>query len=161
MSDEDEDDVVEVPVTLTEIFDAIENPAKRSRSGRPSAKRDREELILRLQDNDTFVVRTILKANFDDSIMFPFPAGAPPFEPNHDRVPVTDAIIKMMGQIVKSYTRTTPPVKESILIQLLSKVNVQDAEIIVLAKDGKLEENYPSITRDVVAGAWPSLLPKA
>ena len=144
------------PTRLTDIFDEIVDTSKRKRAGRPSEKRDREELILRLKDKDTFVVRTILQANFDDAIVFPFPSGEPPYVVNNEYVEVSDKVLGMLGYLVKG-AKGTIGGKEMLFVKLLEKVNVEDAQLICLAKDGKLEDLYPTITEDIVKEVWPKI----
>jgi len=145
------------PITLTEIFDAIVDTRNHNRAGRPSLSRVREELIERLKQHDTFVMRTCLMANFNTNIRFPFPNGAPPFAPNQKRVPVTDAMIMTMGRMINSAPGLVVA-KERLFIQLLEGVNVADAQLLCKIKDRELEELYPTITRDVVAEVWPDIL---
>jgi len=143
--------------TITAIFDNIVDLSKRKRAGRPSAKRDREELILRLKENESFVLKTILAANFNDKVQFPFPEGEPLFKPNTTVVKVTDRIISVMGQLIVQ-AKGSKLQKEAAFISLLETVNIADAQLICVVKDKKLEELYPKITKDIVKEVWPNIL---
>ena len=48
--------------------------------------------------------------------------------------------------------------KEAIYIQILEGIHQQEADLLNLVKDRKLEEMYPNITREIVRKAYPTLL---
>ena len=47
--------------------------------------------------------------------------------------------------------------RETMFINILEGLHPLEAEIVVLAKDGKLEDRY-KITKDVVAEAFPDIV---
>jgi hypothetical protein len=143
--------------TLTNIFTKITAPEKRTKAGRPSAKKAKEYLIQQLRENDTFVVRTILKANFDEKITFPFPEGAPPFDKNKDEVDITDDMIRIIGSCV-TFAKGLTVEKEKRFIDLLEKINEEDANLLILIKDRKFEEQFPTITKEVVKAVSPTMV---
>lgn len=142
--------------TLTDLFNSI-TKVERKGAGRPSAKKDREALVEKLKENDTFIVRTILQANFNEKIKFPFPPGEPPYEKKKKKVPFTDDMIRNLGRC-STFAKGLPIEKERVFIDLLENIYSSDAKILCLVKDRKLAEKYPSITEDVIKDVWKDLI---
>jgi len=131
--------------TLKSILDYINSGAQR------------RTVVNRLNEHDSFVLRTILQGNYSDKISFTFPTGAPPFERNEEAIDITDALLKPLGKITKN-APGLQIVKEGLLIEILESVSAEDADIIVAMKDGDLETLYPKITKAAVELAFPELL---
>jgi len=131
--------------TLTETFNEI------------AALKQKKRIIAKLQENNTFVFRTILQGNFGSSIRFPFPEGEPPFKKNEKKIVVTDEIVKKLGACTVN-AKGNPVVKERTFIQFLESINEADASLFCLMKDKKLTDKYPTITREIVAEAFPGLI---
>ena len=133
--------------TLKSILDTIAE-AKQTRT-----------VVKKLQENECFELKSILQANYNPNISFPFPAGTPPYEPREDEVEITKDHIQKLGPMVTNNQRIRLVEKEMALISLLESVSAEDAKIIIAMKDGELEELYPKITEEVVRKAFPKLLP--
>jgi hypothetical protein len=114
-----------------------------------------------LQEYRTEALTSILIWNFDDSIISMLPDGEVPF--NRNEVPVgTDHTSlrkewKNLYHFVKggndglSKTR-----RESMFIQMLEGLHPQEADILCLVKDKKLEAKY-KLSRSVVEQAYPDI----
>lgn len=114
-----------------------------------------------LKANSTFELRTILAAAFNDKIVFGLPPGAPPYKA--DKTNPAEAMSSMKN-VMKNFpvllaSNNTPQVKkENVFVAMLEGVNYKNAEIIIAAKDKKLTELYPAITRELVEKAIPEVL---
>ena len=125
-----------------------------------------EEKIAILKDNDTLALRDVLRASFDDSIVFLLPAGVPKFKSmlsNEGLAP---------SDLQRCTTRFTYFVKggegdkinqlkrESIFMQILEGIHPEDAEVVCAMKEKTLSTKFPGITKDLVKATWPKLIAK-
>ena len=53
--------------------------------------------------------------------------------------------------------RIKPLKRETMFVQLLEGLVAEEAELLVLVKDGKLNDKYKRITKAVVSEAYPSI----
>ena len=49
--------------------------------------------------------------------------------------------------------------KEQLFIQMLEGIHWSEAELICLAKDGKIQTKYKSVKEDLIREAYPELMP--
>lgn len=131
--------------TLAGVLDEI---------GRSKQKRTR---VKSLKKFESFALLSLLQGNFNESITFPFPSGAPPFEKNETLVEPTKNVISNLGDCTTKASGTQVS-KERKFITLLESVHFRDAELFCLMKDGELESQYPWLTRELVSEAFPTLL---
>lgn len=114
-----------------------------------------------LKANSTFELRTILAAAFNPKIVFGLPEGAPPYKA--DKTQPGEAMSSMKN-VMKNFpvllasNKTIQAKKENVFVSMLEGVNYKNAEIIIAAKDKKLTELYPMITRELVEKAIPEVL---
>jgi hypothetical protein len=114
-------------------------------------------LVNQLKEKDNFILRSLLQANFSERVKFPFPPGQPPFNKNEEEVEVTDDMIRILGRCTFiSPSRVIE--QEKTFISLLESIHEDDAELLCLVKDRKLEEKYPQLTKEVVEQAWENLV---
>lgn len=114
-----------------------------------------------LKENESFVIKTILQANFNDWIKFDLPEGEPPY--NADTNPPefsASRIEKSIRQLIHFIDKSPLPrmKKEIKFIQMLEGLNVNDAKIIVAIKDKKLNKLYSALTPALVSRAFPTLI---
>lgn len=121
----------------------------------------RDERIALFKENDTFVLRTILQLAYNKSIELDFPSGAPPFDANTNPTGLEPVrlknVIKPLGNCVKG-NKIAGFKKEKILISILESIHKKDADIIIAAKDKKLNKLYSKITENLVEKTFPALL---
>ena len=135
-----------IPEILTEANDA---PTKAER-------------IRLLQNNNLRPLRNILALAFDKNITLDVPDGAPPFK-RDEREPVGMSSASLYTES-RRLARLLPsdPLqkvrKEMIFIQMLEGIHFSEADALIKAKDKKLEDLYPNITREIVRKAFPTLL---
>ena len=129
-----------------------------------SLAKTNEEKVKILKANNTLALRDVLRASYDESIVFLLPEGKPPYRSfvSNEGTSPTD--------LLRSTTRFTYLVKggqgdkltavkrESIFISILEGIDPADAEVVCLMKDKKLQEKFPGITKDLVKQVWPKLI---
>lgn len=120
------------------------------------------ERIRVLQSNNVRPLRTILALAFDKNIVLDIPEGVPPFK-RDEREPVgmSSASLYTESRCLARLLPSDPlnkTRKEMIFIQMLEGIHFSEADALIKAKDKKLEEMYPNITREIVRKAFPTLL---
>ena len=126
-----------------------------------NAKTKAEKIALLKKHNST-ALRQILIINFDDSVVSMLPEGDVPYTPN-DAPTGTDHTrleheFKGLYRFFKGGADKLPGMKrESMFVQLLEGLSAEEAELIVLVKDGKMNTKYKRITKAVISEAFPSI----
>ena len=116
--------------------------------------------LLKEYRNEALV--SILIWNFDESVISMIPEGDVPFTPN-DSPQGTDHTSLRREQrnlyhFVKGGNDTLSKLRrESMFIQMLEGLHPNEARIVVLAKDGRLHEDY-AVTYDQVKEAYPDIV---
>ena len=126
-----------------------------------NAKTKAEKIALLKKHNST-ALRQILIINFDDSVVSMLPEGDVPYTPNeapagtdHTRL---EHEFKGLYRFFKGGADKLPGMKrESMFVQLLEGLHADEAELIVLVKDGKMNTKYKRITKAVISEAFPSI----
>ena len=109
--------------------------------------------------NDALV--SILIWNFDETVVSMMPEGEVPFKPNESPLGTDHTSLrreaKNLYHFVKGGNDTLNGIRrETMFIQMLEGLHPNEARIIILAKDGRLDEEY-AITYDQVAEAYPDI----
>lgn len=125
-----------------------------------TTKQRKVDLINTKYSNHT-PLQYVLRWNFDRSIKSLLPEGEPPFDKERkdgDSPQALWSYLKMFPNFVDSAQgRQLPELKrENLFIEMLDALDLEEANVIVLAKDGKLDEKY-DITIDVVNAAYPDI----
>lgn len=124
--------------------------------------KSRDERLEALKENDSQVLRVILKWNFDPSIrnIGLLPEGSPPYTPSKTAKSNLDVAVKqgVFKQFFKNaHSATLTQIKrESQFIRLLEAVSPAEAELLCKVKDGSL--NYIGITKKLCREAFPDLI---
>ena len=115
--------------------------------------------VLKEYENDA--LKSIFIWNFDPSVISMIPEGEVPY--NKNEVPVgTDHTslrreYKQLYHFVKGGNDQLSCLRrESMFIQMLEGLHPKEAEILVLIKDGQLNQKY-KITREAVEEAYPDI----
>jgi hypothetical protein len=135
------------------IYEIIEAANKASK---------KEERIKILRENESWGLKDVLRATYDDTIKFLLPPGVPPYTPNKEE--------SIPSNLVKQTTKFKYFVKcpdaermvgfkrERIFIDVLESVHPEDAKLLVkMINKESLGEN---ITKDLVQEAFPGLILK-
>ena len=109
--------------------------------------------------NDALV--SILIWNFDQTVVSMIPEGDVPFKPNESPLGTDHTSLRReqrnLYHFVKGGNDTLNGIRrETMFIQMLEGLHPNEARIIILAKDGRLDEEY-AITYDQVAEAYPDI----
>jgi len=126
-----------------------------------SKQRAKAKKIEILQQYENDALKTIFIWNFDETVISVLPVGEVPF--NKNEVPVgTDHTslrreYKHLYNFVKGGNDGLSGLRrETMFIQMLEGLHPEEAEILCLCKDKRLEEKY-KITYDVVKQAFPDI----
>ena len=122
----------------------------------------KEEKIKILKSNESWALKDVLRATYDDSIQFLLPGGKPPYTPSQEgSIPST--LLKQNVQfkyIVKGgpADKMLPVKRERIFINVLESVHPRDAELLI--KMINKESLGKGITKKLVQEAFPGLITK-
>ena len=127
-----------------------------------SNAKTKQEKISLLQKHNSIALRQLLIINFDESIVSMLPEGDVPYTPNdapvgtdHTRL---ESEYRGLYRFFKGGQDNLPSLKrESMFVQLLEGLAAEEAELLVLAKDGRINEKYKRLTKAVVSEAFPSI----
>ena len=134
---------------ITEILDAV------------SKARSKAKKIELLKEYDSPAIRAVLIWNYDDSVRSMLPEGTVPYNPNEapkgtDHNQLTSEY-KNLYHYVKGGNDPLPSLRrESMFIQLLERLHMEEAELICLTKDKKLKNKY-KLTQETIAEAYPDI----
>ena len=126
-----------------------------------NAKTKKEKIDL-LQKHNTPALRQLLIINFDDSITSMLPEGDVPYTPNDAPVGTDHTRLEQeyrgLYRFFKGGDNRLPALKrESMFVQLLEGLSAEEAELLVLCKDGRLGDKYKRITKAEISEAYPSI----
>lgn len=117
-----------------------------------------------LKDNfsDHTPLQYILKFNYCASVVSVLPEGQPPFDQTESDGPAKASLWQYLN-VFPVFVRSPQSQKmkmvqiERVFIEMLEAIEKEEAELVCLAKDRKLEERF-DITRSVVDEAFPNLV---
>ena len=126
-----------------------------------NAKTKAEKIAL-LQKQNSAALRQILIINFDDSVVSIMPEGDVPYTPNEAPVGTDHSRLEHEYRGLYRFfkggdNRLKNLKREQMFVQLLEGLSAEEAELIVLVKDGKLTSKYKRITKAVVSVAFPQI----
>ena len=126
-----------------------------------SKQRAKAKKVEVLQKYENDALKTIFIWNFDETVISVLPVGEVPF--NKNEVPVgTDHTslrreYKHLYNFVKGGNDGLSGLRrEAMFIQMLEGLHPEEAEILCLCKDKRLEDKY-KITYDIVKQAFPDI----
>ena len=124
----------------------------------------RDERIKFLQLNKSPGLTDILRINYDESIVSALPEGAPNYRQDDAPKDYQYTILNKAYTQFKYFFKG--PVanemkqikRESLFLNLLETLHVEEAELLIAAKDKKMK--YKGITKKLVKDAFPNLIAK-
>tara|TARA_B100000287_G_scaffold247453_1_gene232590 strand:- start:3130 stop:3597 length:468 start_codon:yes stop_codon:yes gene_type:complete len=127
-----------------------------------SNAKTKAEKIKLLQKHNSPALRQILIINFDDSVVSIMPEGDVPYTPNDAPVGTDHSRLEHEYRGLYRFfkggdNRLKNLKREQMFVQLLEGLSAEEAELIVLVKDGKLTSKYKRITKAVVSEAFPQI----
>ena len=124
-----------------------------------NAKR-KEEKIQLLKEYNTPALRSILIANFDDSVISLLPEGDPPFTVNDAPEGTEHTKLehehRVLYHFFKGGSNISNMKREQLFVQLLEGLCEGEAKVVLLMKDKKIGKRY-KITKNAVAEAFPQI----
>ncbi len=126
-----------------------------------SNAKTKAEKIKILHEHNSPALRSLLIANFDESVVSMLPEGDVPFTPNDAPKGTEHTVLEHEYRKLylffkggnSSINQTT---RENLFIQLLEGLQEEEANLLVLVKDKALNEKY-KITRACVEEAFPNI----
>ena len=113
-----------------------------------------------LQDNNTNALRSVLIANFDESIQSLLPDGEVPYQKNDAPVGTEHTVLEQEYRKLYLFFKGGSTIKQSqrenLFIQMLEGLSVEEAELLILVKDKALNKKY-RVTRACVETAFPQI----
>ncbi|QBQ75106.1 hypothetical protein RW110999_230 [Cyanophage S-RIM4] len=121
-------------------------------------KQEKIDLLRRYNSN---ALRQLLIINFDDSVVCELPEGDVPYTPNDAPVGTDHTRLeheyKGLYRFFKGGAKLPSLKRESMFVQLLEGLAAEEAELLVLVKDGRLGDKYKRITKAVISEAFPQI----
>jgi len=121
----------------------------------------REEKRQVLTDRDNFATRALLQLNYHPDVKWHLPPGAPPYTPGQVADSTPNSLhfeIKKMDYYVDPSPHDLPLLRrESMFVELLERLDPEDAKLLLAVKDRKL--SYKGLSYKLVKDTWPNLLP--
>lgn len=107
-------------------------------------------------------LKYILKFNYCKTIKSVIPEGQPPFNDEQDDGPARSSLWQYLNVFPtfvesKQSMQVKPLQRERIFIEMLEAIAVEEAKMIILAKDRELERLYKSLDVDIVREAFPDI----
>lgn len=126
-----------------------------------SNAKTKAEKIQLLRTHNSDALRSILIANFDESVISELPDGEVPFTPNEAPKGTEHTLLeKEYRRLYLFFKGGNSSIKktqrENLFIQLLEGLHKEEAELLVLVKDKGLQNKY-KITRACVEEAFPQI----
>ena len=120
------------------------------------------EKITLLQQYDSPALRTILIANFDESVTFLLPEGDVPYTKNEAPEDTEHTRLSKEYRALYNFVKggngaLTQNKREMMFIQLLEGLHQNEAEILCMVKDKTISKRY-KITRACVEEAYPQIV---
>ena len=125
-----------------------------------SNAKTKAQKIKLLQEYNTPALRSILIANFDESVISMLPDGEVPYKKNE--APEDTEHTKLAHEYRKLYlffkggANVSQTRRETLFIQLLEGLHKKEAEVLTLMKDRKIGKRW-KITRQCVEEAFPNI----
>ena len=113
-----------------------------------------------LQDNNTNALRSVLIANFDESVQSLLPEGEVPYQKNDAPLGTEHTVLEQEYRKLYLFFKGGSTIKQSqrenLFIQMLEGLSVEEAELLILVKDKALNKKY-RVTRACVENAFPAI----
>ena len=121
----------------------------------------REEKRDLLKQRENFATKAILQLNYHPAVKWHLPSGAPPYTPGQVADSTPNSLhfeVKKLDYYVDPSPHDLPMLRrESMFVELLERVDPNDAKLILAVKDRKL--SYKGLSYKLVKDTWPDLLP--
>jgi hypothetical protein len=121
-------------------------------------KEEKKKILL---ENNSQVLRSLFIWNYDESVISLLPEGDVPYTPN-PAPEGTDHILlenegKKMFHFVKGGSNISQSKREQIFLGMIENLHPDEAEVLVLVKDGKLQKKYTRISKALIEETFPQI----
>lgn len=121
-------------------------------------KAEKKKILL---ENNTQVLRSLFIWNFDESVVSMLPEGDVPYTPNPSPEGTDHLLLenegKKMFHFVKGGSNITQSKREQIFLGMLENLHPDEAEILCLVKDKKLQKKYTRISKALIQETFPQI----
>jgi len=126
-----------------------------------SNAKTKAQKIKLLKDHNTPALRSLLIANYDESIISMIPEGDVPFNPNDAPKGTDHSLLEKEFRRLYLFfkggnTGLKQAQRENLFIQMLEGLHEEEANILILVKDKALQKKY-KITKACVEEAFPTI----
>lgn len=125
-----------------------------------SNAKTKADKIKLLREYNSDAIRQILIANYDESVISMLPEGSVPYTPNEAPKGTDHTVLekeyRKLYLFFKGGASITKTRREVLFIQLLEGLHSEEAELLCLMKDKKLQDKY-KITKACVSEAFPQI----
>lgn len=128
-----------------------------------SNAKTKSEKVNLLRKHNSIALRQLLIINFDDSLTCLLPEGDVPYTPNDAPVGTDHSRLEQEYRGLYRFFKggadnLTSMKRETMFVQLLEGLSEEEAELLVLAKDGRMNDKYKRITKSVIQEAFPTIV---
>lgn len=121
-------------------------------------KEEKKKILL---ENNSQVLRSLFIWNYDETVISMLPEGDVPYTPN-PAPEGTDHLLlqnegKKMFHFVKGGSSITQSKREQIFLGMLENLHPDEAELLCLVKDKKLQKKYTRISKALVQETFPQI----
>jgi hypothetical protein len=121
-------------------------------------KEEKKKILL---ENNTQVLRSLFIWNFDETVVSMLPEGEVPYTPN-PAPEGTDHLLlenegKKMFHFVKGGSGITQSKREQIFLGMIENLHPDEAEVLCLVKDKKLQKKYTRISKALIEETFPQI----
>ena len=121
----------------------------------------REEKRQVLKDRENFATKALLQLNYHPDVKWHLPPGSPPYTPGQVADSTPNSLhfeVKKLDYYVDPSPHDLPMIRrESMFVQLLERLDPNDAKLVIAVKDKKL--SYKGLSYKLVKDTWNDLLP--
>lgn len=121
-------------------------------------KEEKKKILL---ENNSQTLRSLFIWNYDESVVSMIPEGDVPYTPNPapegtDNVMLVNAG-KKLHYFVKGGGAITQLKREQMFLGMLESLHPDEAEILCLVKDKKLQSKYTRISKTLIQETFPNI----
>lgn len=121
-------------------------------------KEEKKKILL---ENNSQTLRSLFIWNYDESVVSMIPEGDVPYTPNPapegtDNVMLVNAG-KKLHYFVKGGGTITQLKREQMFVGMLETLHPDEAEVLCLVKDKKLQSKYTRISKALIQETFPSI----
>lgn len=121
-------------------------------------KKEKSELLLKYNSQ---TLRSLFIWNFDESVKSALPEGDVPFTAN-PAPEGTDHIlleneVKKFFYFIEGASQITQSKREQIFLGMIENLHPDEAEVLILVKDKKLQKKYTRISKALIEETFPQI----